>query len=694
MTERSLDLCAVGLGQGGGNLAAEWRRRGHRALVLNTAHADMRAFSQSKQSGLDVPERHQLYIGVDGGEGAGRDPAMGRAAIEVHADEIRDAVRRHLDGADAILLMAGLGGGTGSAVDALVRALRPLDIPLITCTTLPGDSESGIAKVNAVKAVNGVVDAELDGRIFVDNARLAAAFPNVDLVSWYPKVNGRILAPIDDLNRLNARSDIWSIKSFDGEDLRKLLLSGGVLQTLVVDLPGGALQAKDLVAVVTQCVDGGEFLAAGLTLDQTAYLALVVTGSERALKATSMQAFDEAARELKKKTNGGAVYEGIYVSPDDQPTRAYVLASSLALPRRVQALLVEAQKEGGDLARKIQSEIPTLSTASIDQLELFRAPRRRSKTTPPAPAGERPRPVDAQVRGDVASLRPEKPGADQPAAKNGAPEATILVDDGLMKPDHLMKPGTSSASVAARTPSVVRQADPDMVPRIGTGRWAEGGDDREHTATAVVDDQGKARLVDRLDDRGFDAVAETVQSSSGAPKGRGAAPAPLPPHMHPPISGDADDDVRDAVTAPTAPGLVPVADLQPPNRVLTSASIPLERTEIGAGTAAPSEADQVLHSVGSGGGVAELQAIYEDLIDRFKQAPDRRGRERVARRLIDDSRSEDVEIRALAVWAMVKLGESGFRRALAKAANDGNPEISKLALTGLERIGALNEPAT
>lgn len=650
---RSLDLCAVGLGQGGGNLAAEWRRRGYRALVVNTAQSDMRGLARSASAGLDVPERHQLYIGVDGAEGAGRDPALGRQSVEAHADEIRDAAARHLEGADAIVLMAGLGGGTGSAVDALVRALRPLEIPLLTLTTLPGDAESGIAKVNAVKSVNAVVEAELDGRIFVDNARLSDAFAGVDVLGWYPKVNARILQPLDDLNRLNARTDLFSIKSFDGEDLRKVLLSGGVLQAMVAPTKDGGLEAKDLVDAVVKCVDGGELFASGLTLEQTAYLALVVAGPEKALKATSMQAFDDAARELKRRTQGGAVYEGVYVGPDDEPLRAYVLASSLALPRRVQTLLHEAQREGGALAEKIRSEIPTIATDPIDQLELFRAParRRRATTEPPRPARPPPRPVEVQVARDVRSV---------------AQESTILVDDELMA----AKVGGSGVPVG-RTPSVVRQPDPDLVPRIGTGRWDEQKEDREQTATAVVDENGAARLAERLDDAFARRPSQVVAG----------------PHVHPPIGSDEGDE---PVTAPTKPGLSPVDALkQVPDRPATRAT-PLERTEVGP--PGQSEADQVLHSLGGATSVAELQNVYEDLIDRFRQAPDRRGRERVARRLIDDSRSEDVEVRALAVWAMVKLQEPGFRRALAKAANDPNPEISKLALTGLERIGALNEP--
>jgi len=44
-------------------------------------------------------------------------------------------------------------------------------------------------------------------------------------------------------------------------------------------------------------------------------------------------------------------------------------------------------------------------------------------------------------------------------------------------------------------------------------------------------------------------------------------------------------------------------------------------------------------------------------VERFRAAPDRKAKERVARRLIEDSRSEDEDIRALAVWAMLALSD-------------------------------------
>jgi HEAT repeat protein len=53
---------------------------------------------------------------------------------------------------------------------------------------------------------------------------------------------------------------------------------------------------------------------------------------------------------------------------------------------------------------------------------------------------------------------------------------------------------------------------------------------------------------------------------------------------------------------------------------------------------------------------------------------------------MDDARADDVEVRALAVWAMVKLEDPGFVRTLKKCADDGNSEIARLAKSGLDRM--------
>jgi cell division GTPase FtsZ len=66
------------------------------------------------------------------------------------ADRIRQLVTQLTKGADLVVLAAGFGGGTGSAISELVQVLVPLELPIITLATLPGEQESAVAKVNAV----------------------------------------------------------------------------------------------------------------------------------------------------------------------------------------------------------------------------------------------------------------------------------------------------------------------------------------------------------------------------------------------------------------------------------------------------------------------------------------------------------------------------------------------------------------
>lgn len=586
-----------------------------------------------------MPAKYTLDIGLEGPGGAGRDPEYGKACVRAHADEIRAAVEKQLSGADPLLVCAGLGGGTGSVVGELVRVLEDLDVPILAVTTLPSASESGITKVNAIKAVNQLVTSPLSGRIFIDNDRLVEAFPDLDVVSYYPAVNAKVLSPLDEMNRLNAREDVWSIRTFDGEDLRKVLLSGGVLQTHVAKLDEKRpLDADELVRVVSECVGGGAHLAQGLTLAEVAYLALVIVGPERALRATPMRGLDETIQAIKDKSGGGAVYEGIFVSGDDVPLKAYVLAASLGLPARIAGLLGDAESEGRELARKIREDLPELEISPLEGLELFRAPHQRARAPEDRPKAPKPRPLAEQLC-DLSRVGPA-PKPEPEAAAPKAEEPTLYVD-GEPKPPR------------PRTGISERLGLGAFTPRVGTGKWDEEAEAEAEAQepTAMVPDPGSAP------------APAVLKKNEALPKAPGPA-APLKvtdaaalPERHPFI----DDDQGGA------------------DKTRTDARLPSFLRS--------SESESALLSSIVDSSTTELQAVYEDLIDRFRQAADRRDKERVARRLIDDSRAKDVEVRALAVWAMVKLEDPGFKRALVRAAGDENPEISKLATSGLERLG-------
>ncbi|MCP4500929.1 MAG: hypothetical protein GY822_13295 [Deltaproteobacteria bacterium] len=219
----------------------------------------------------------------------------------------------------------------------------------------------------------------LHGRILIDNERLLQEHQDVGMGIFYPTVNAAALSSLDAVNRMNGKDDWYSIKSFDGEDLRKVLLSVGVLNAHSV-LFEGEISADSLVAAAHLCVDGGDFFAQGSRLDGCPYLAVVITGPEKVLGSFSAEAFDAAVAALKDATGGGAVYEGIYIATDDDNVKVHVLSASFSLPERLTTLLSEAQEEGSELARKISAELPSLETSALDGMDLFRAPRRHLLT--------------------------------------------------------------------------------------------------------------------------------------------------------------------------------------------------------------------------------------------------------------------------------------------------------------------------
>jgi cell division GTPase FtsZ len=638
-SDPALRLWAIGLGQAGGNLAADWHARGYKALAVNSARADLRALSQSRRMHLDADAL--IYAGIDGSDGAGKDPEYGRACLTANADEIRKKVEAELGDADALVIFAGLGGGTGSACGALVEVLAPLEIPLMTVTTLPARGESGIVQVNAVKAVDELVSAELHGRSFIDNNRLGEAFKKLDPLAYYPEVNHAVLEFLDTFNRLNTREDLTPIRSFDAEDFRKVLLSGAILQGSVGTFQTrGKLTADSLIDQVKTAVNGGEHFSEGLGLKDVAYLAMVLMGPEKALQATTMQDFNLAVERLKEETGGGAIYEGLYVDNGGEELSAYVLAASLGLPDRVKELVNVARDDGFRLAEKIQEEIPHLELSALDGLQLFRVPGR---IAPKASAPRsKPRPVTQQVLDEARGLSVLS-HSDMELAVDRRPDIDVTHPRGKPLAD------LDSLSLSLSGDEEPESEDEELF-----------GDD-----------------TDRWDER-MPATADSVEGKPPA-KQRSAEATHMIAHSQidgvddsalPPVS----KDNTEIVAADSIPDLT---DPPPP---------PKKRSPLPTGTARirPEFSSIQSHVVEESS--AQLVSLYEDLIDRFRQAGDRRGKERVARRLIEDARADDDEIRALAVWAMASLEENGFRRALNRAGKDANTEIVAIAKQGIAQL--------
>ncbi|MGB0680485.1 MAG: hypothetical protein ACPGUV_12555, partial [Polyangiales bacterium] len=367
--EFALNVVVVGLGQAGGKIAGEFYRRGYPSVALNTAMADLRALDAAGTS-PEVPEEQRLLIRIGGFDGAGSDPAFGQACVRQHADAIRALVARESVGVDLVCLVAGLGGGTGSAVAELARVLQADGYPMVALTSLPSEAENAIIKVNAVRAIHDLASAPLKGWFIVDNTKLDALFRDAPMADYYTCINDAVVAPIDALNRLNHREDLYSLRSFDGEELRKLLLAGGLLAYNVADIE--QLTEESLNDAVVQSLAHGVMIPDGFDSKDISYLAVVLEASAATLSRVPMSLIDRFHDNWKRETAGGAIEVGIYRHSQSQDTtKLRLLAISAALPAAIQARILEASAEADTVREKLGTRVSAPDVSLLDGMELL-----------------------------------------------------------------------------------------------------------------------------------------------------------------------------------------------------------------------------------------------------------------------------------------------------------------------------------
>jgi cell division GTPase FtsZ len=471
-SDRALDLAVVGLGQAGGNLATEFARIGYRALALNTAHTDLSTLAPGNRE-FSLPAESRIYVGIDGYDGAGADMNYGRECIQESASRIREAVSNHAQGADVVVLTAGLGGGTGSAVTELVRVLSSLELPIIVLATLPNEHESGIAKVNAVRAVSDLVKQSNIGWIFADNSRLSRAYGGVSLDKYFEKINSVIIHPLDALNRQNYRPGVHPIRTLDGEDFRALLLSKGVINYAENSLT--AFTVEGVLEKVRENLVSNTMMPAGFAAEEISYMGVVLEASDEVLRGTPFSFYEQLNEHLKDETGGGAIYMGVYrrdKATEGGAATMRMIISTQSLPEGVQAIVNDARREGGTLRDKLHRSMSTLDLGEIEDFDLFKTTTRTGQSA--APASKR-RPAQP----DLGMPEPVAPRASRPVTASRA--ASIPAPGASMSP----RPPVVAAKPAAwETPTTVEPA----------GEPAPGTDPSATTAGGSTTDYPEMKL--------------------------------------------------------------------------------------------------------------------------------------------------------------------------------------------------------
>ena len=248
-----MKLVVVGLGQCGGRLADEFARLNERArsqrgieiitgaFAVNTDAADLSGLQT-----ISSDHQHRILIGGrrTGGHGVGKINELGAEVAKDDADKVVDAIRtaKRFFETDAFLLMAGVGGGTGSgAISIVARMLRERyqDKPIYAMAVLPFSHEEGTEErtiyntATSLKSLYPMVDAVF----LVDNQRYVKK--NFSLGNNLAKINSLIAEPFYDLLCAGEEKNSKHIgaKIVDAGDLIQSLAGWTVIGHGAIKLP-------------------------------------------------------------------------------------------------------------------------------------------------------------------------------------------------------------------------------------------------------------------------------------------------------------------------------------------------------------------------------------------------------------------------------------------------------------------------
>ena len=167
-------IFVIGFGQAGGRIADAFveyaRKTGQkfviRALAINTARSDLMGLK-------NIPMSDRLLIGesLAKGHGIGADNELGAQVATDEIYTIQSAIdKRGTHQIDAFLIIAGLGGGTGSGgAPVLARRLKKLyEEPVYGLGILPARDEGSLYSLNAARSLVTFVN-EVDNLFLFDN---------------------------------------------------------------------------------------------------------------------------------------------------------------------------------------------------------------------------------------------------------------------------------------------------------------------------------------------------------------------------------------------------------------------------------------------------------------------------------------------------------------------------------------------
>ena len=173
-----------GVGGGGGNAVQHMVQSDIKGVKFVCANTDKQALDR-----MNAPFKIQLGEQSTRGLGAGANPVVGQIA----AEESREVIRQHLEGADMVFVTAGMGGGTGTGAAPVVAEIaKEMGILTVGVVTTPFNFEGRRRQRSAEKGIEAL-EAYVDSLIIIPNQRLLSVYGDISMQDAYRKADDVLL---------------------------------------------------------------------------------------------------------------------------------------------------------------------------------------------------------------------------------------------------------------------------------------------------------------------------------------------------------------------------------------------------------------------------------------------------------------------------------------------------------------------
>ncbi|MXR50842.1 cell division protein [Halovenus sp. WSH3] len=334
-----MKVVLIGVGQAGGKVTQVLAEFDHEmgfdairgAFAVNTAKADLQS--------LDIDT---MLIGQDRvkGHGVGGDNELGAEIMQDEATEVMDQLdARIATDAEAVMIVAGLGGGTGSGgAPALAKELnRVYDVPIYVLGILPGRNEGSLYQANAGRSLKTVI-READSALLIDNDAWRTS--NETVQEGFENINKQIAQRVGLLLAAGEIVEGVGESVVDSSEIINTLRDGGIA-SLGYASAEAAPDASENVNTITSLAR--KSLLTGMSLpnavDAEAAL-LVIAGQPDRISRKGV----ERARKWIEEETGSLQVRGGDFPLDSDRLAALVLLGGVERSQRVQEFMDRARE--------------------------------------------------------------------------------------------------------------------------------------------------------------------------------------------------------------------------------------------------------------------------------------------------------------------------------------------------------------